>query len=201
MNPRIAVLASGVGSNLQALLEDAAVAPWISLVVSDRSDARAARRADAAGIESVFLDPAEHADRRRYDDALLALLRDREIGYVVNAGFMRILGRAVVQAFDGRCLNVHPSLLPAFAGANAVSDALAWGVKVTGATVHVVDEEVDHGPIVAQEAVAVVDGDDEWSLHARIQLAEHRIYAPAVRALVEGRVRIDGRHVTIAGVP
>jgi phosphoribosylglycinamide formyltransferase 1 len=201
MNPRIAVLASGVGSNLQALLEDAAVAPWIALVVSDRSDARASRRAEAAGIESVFVDPTEHADRRRYDDALLALLRDREIGYVVNAGFMRILGRAVVQAFDGRCLNVHPSLLPAFAGANAVSEALAWGVKVTGATVHVVDEKVDHGPIVAQEAVVVADGDDEWSLHARIQLAEHRIYAPAVRALVEGRVRIDGRHVTIAGEP
>jgi phosphoribosylglycinamide formyltransferase 1 len=199
MNPRIAVLASGVGSNLQALLEDPAVAPRIALVVSDRPDARASRRAEVAGIESIFLDPAEHTDRRRYDDALLALLRDRAIGYVVNAGFMRILGRALVQAFDGRCLNVHPSLLPAFAGANAVSDALAWGVKVTGATVHVVDEEVDHGPIVAQEVVPVVDGDDEWSLHARIQLAEHRIYAPAVRALVEGRVRIDGRHVTIAG--
>src|SRR5919205_1182112 len=94
-----------------------------------------------------------------------------------------------VHAFEGRCLNVHPSLLPAFAGANAVSDALVWGVKVTGATVHVVDEEVDHGPIVAQEAVPVSDDDDEWSLHARIQQAEHRIYAPAVRALLEGRMR------------
>jgi phosphoribosylglycinamide formyltransferase-1 len=197
MNARIAVLASGVGSNLQALLEDAAVGPCIALVVSDRPDARASRRAEGAGIASVFLDPAEHRGREKYDAALLALLQDRRIDVVVSAGFMRILGPDVVHAYAGRCLNVHPSLLPAFAGANAVADALAWGVKVTGATVHVVDEEVDHGPIVAQEAVPVADDDDEWSLHARIQQAEHRIYAPAVRALLEGRVRVDGRRVAI----
>jgi phosphoribosylglycinamide formyltransferase-1 len=116
---------------------------------------------------------------------------------VCLAGYMRILGPEVVRAFWGRMLNVHPSLLPAFPGAHAVRDALAWGVRVTGCTVHLVDEEVDHGPIVAQEAVPVLDGDDEEALHARIQEAEHRLYPAVVRAMLEGRVRVDGRRVRV----
>jgi phosphoribosylglycinamide formyltransferase-1 len=109
---------------------------------------------------------------------------------------MRILSPDFVRAFWGRTLNVHPSLLPAFPGAHAVRDALSWGVKLTGCTVHVVDEEVDHGPILAQEAVPVLDDDDEASLHARIQEAEHRLYPLVVRRMIEGRVHIDGRRVT-----
>jgi phosphoribosylglycinamide formyltransferase-1 len=197
MDARLAVLASGFGSNLQALLDDPVVAPWIELVVADNEEARALERARAADIDAVFLDPRVLDGRAGFDAALHIELRKHRIDFVVNAGFMRILGPEVVRAFEGCWLNVHPSLLPAFPGANAVPDAVAWGAKVTGVTVHLVDEEVDHGPIVLQEPVPVIDGDDEWSLHARIQEAEHRVYRRAVRALVEGRLRVDGRHVRI----
>jgi phosphoribosylglycinamide formyltransferase 1 len=201
MDARIAVLASGVGSNLQALLDDPVVRPWVALVVSDGKEARALERGRAAGVEAVFLDPAAFDDRAGFDAALLEMFAERDIGFVVNAGFMRILGPEIVRAYEGRWLNVHPSLLPSFPGANAVPEALAWGVKVTGATVHLLDEEVDHGPIVLQQAVPVLDDDDEWSLHGRIQEAEHRIYKSAVRALVEGRVRVEGRRSVMAEGP
>jgi phosphoribosylglycinamide formyltransferase 1 len=199
MQARIAVLASGLGSNLEVLLRDAVVGPWIALVVSDRERAPALDRARGAGAEAVFVDPGGGAGGERFDDRLLELLRARSIDIVVNAGFMRILGPEVVRAYAGRCLNIHPSLLPSFPGRHAVADAVEWGVKVTGVTVHLVDEQVDHGPIVAQEPVRVHDGDDERSLHARIQQVEHRLYVDAVRALAEGRLRVDGRRVTIAG--
>ena len=121
------------------------------------------------------------------------MLRSHRIGLVVLAGFMRILGPEVVQAFPDRIVNIHPALLPAFPGAHGIADAFGWGVKVTGVTVHLVDEEMDHGPIVAQEAVRILPEDDLASLEARIHEVEHRIYAPAVRALVEGRVELEGR--------
>jgi phosphoribosylglycinamide formyltransferase-1 len=201
MDARIAVLASGVGSNLQALLDDPIVRPWVALVVSDSEIARALERGRAAGIEAAFLDPAAFDDRAGFDAALLQMFAERNIEFVVNAGFMRILGPEIVHAYGGRWLNVHPSLLPSFPGANAVPDALTWGVKVTGATVHLLDEEVDHGPIVLQQAVPVLDDDDEWSLHGRIQEAEHRIYKSAVRALVEGRIKVEGRRTVLADGP
>lgn len=194
METRIAVLASGAGTNLQALLEDAVVGPRIRLVVSDRADAKALRRAEDASVRAVHLDPAAHASREAYDLALQELLR-AEADAVCLAGFMRILGAPLVRAFAGRMLNVHPSLLPSFPGAHAVRDALEWGAKITGVTVHLVDEEVDHGPIVLQEAVPVLDGDDERSLHARIQEVEHRLYPAAARLLAEGRLKVDGRRV------
>jgi phosphoribosylglycinamide formyltransferase-1 len=112
---------------------------------------------------------------------------------------MRILSHVLVRAFDGRILNVHPSLLPSYPGAHAPRDALAWGAKVSGVTVHLVDEELDHGPIVAQEAIRVADDDDERTLHARIQEVEHRIYPAAVRAMIEGRLSVEGRRVRIRG--
>lgn len=200
MKARIAVLASGVGSNLGVLLRDDVVGPWIALVVSDRKDAEALDRARGAAVDAVFLDPGgPNEGGRSFDDRLLEVLEARSIDIVVNAGFMRILGPDVVRAYAGRCLNIHPSLLPSFPGRRAVADALAWGAKLTGVTVHLVDEQVDHGPIVSQEAVRVRDGDDERSLHARIQAVEHRLYVDAVRALAEGRLRVDGRRVTIAG--
>ena len=197
VDARVAVLASGFGTNLQALLEDDLVGPRVVLVVSDREGAEALGRARSRGIEAVFLDPAAHPTREAFDGALLGLLRDRRIDVVCLAGFMRILTPAVVRAFDGRMLNVHPSLLPAFPGARAPRDALAWGVKVTGVTVHLVDEEVDHGPIVLQEVVAVREDDDEGSLHARIQEVEHRLYPRAARLLLAGRLRVEGRRVRI----
>ena len=190
------MLASGKGSNLQALLDDPVVRPWIVLVVSDRQDAGALRLAEDNDVAGIFLDPQAHPDREGYGSALLNVLSMENIEFVALAGFMRILSREVVAAYDGRMLNVHPSLLPAFGGGiHAVRDALEWGVKVSGATVHLVDEQPDHGPIVLQEAVPVVPGDDEASLHARIQAVEHRLYPRAVRLLVEGKLKVEGRMV------
>lgn len=195
MDARIAVLASGTGSNLQALLDDDVVGPRVRLVVSDRAEAKALDRARSARVEAIHLDPKGYAEREAHDEALLSLLQARQIDLVCLAGYMRILSPPVVRAFWGRMLNIHPALLPAFPGAEAVRDALAWGVKMTGCTVHLVDEEVDHGPILAQEAVPVLDDDDEASLHARIQEAEHRLYPTAVRQMLQGGVRVEGRRV------
>jgi phosphoribosylglycinamide formyltransferase 1 len=194
MGGRVAVLASGSGTNLQALLDHPAIG--VVLVVSDRGDAGALSRARDAGVEALHLDPRAFGSREDHDTALVRLLQDRGIDLVCLAGYMRILSPVAVRAFDGRIVNVHPSLLPAFPGAHAVRDALDWGVKVTGCTVHVVDEEVDHGPILAQEPVPVRKDDDEESLHARIQAVEHRLYPETVQAWLEGRLRVGGRRVT-----
>ena len=188
------MLASGTGSNLQALLDDPVVGRAIRLVVSDRAEAKALDRARSAGIEAVHLDPKAYEDRTAHDRALVALLQDRGIDVVCLAGYMRILTPAFVRAYWERTVNIHPALLPAFPGAHAVRDALAAGVKITGCTVHLVDEEVDHGPILAQEAVPILEDDDEASLHARIQEAEHRLYPTVVRRLLEGdvsRLRVE----------
>jgi phosphoribosylglycinamide formyltransferase-1 len=195
VDARIAVLASGAGTNLQALMDDPRVGPLIVLVVSDNPAAGALDRARARGIKAVVLEPAHYPSREAFDRALTALLEEEAVEYVLLAGYMRILGPVTVGAFRHRILNVHPSLLPAFPGPRAVRDALAWGVKVTGATVHLVDEEVDHGPIVLQEAVPVLPGDDERSLHERIKQVEHRLIPLAARMLVEGRLVVEGRVV------
>jgi phosphoribosylglycinamide formyltransferase-1 len=196
-DPRVAVLASGEGTNVQALLDDPIVGTWVVLVLSDRSGAGALGRARARGVRAEHVDPGGFADRAAFDRALLDLLRAEEIDVVALAGFMRIVGREIVGAFDGRIVNVHPALLPAFPGTSAVDDALAWGSKVTGVTVHLVDEEVDHGPIVFQEPVRVEPDDDRDALEARVHEAEHRLLPAAVRAIVEGRLVVDGRHVRV----
>jgi len=199
MDARIAVLASGAGTNLQALLDDPRIGPCIELVVADHPGAAALGRARARGVKSVALEPGHYTSREAYDRALTALLEDEAIEYVMLAGFMRILGPDTVRAFRERILNVHPSLLPAFPGAHPVRDALDWGAKVTGATVHLVDEEVDHGPTVLQEAVVILPDDDEPTLHRRIQEAEHRLFPKAARLLVEGRLKLEGRLVHVLG--
>ena len=197
VDARVAVLASGSGTNLQALLDDPVVGPAVALVVSDRPEAKVLDRARTAGVRAVHLDPGRYASREEHDAALLDELRGASIDVVCLAGYMRILSPPLVRAFWGRMVNIHPSLLPAFPGAHAVRDALAWGVRVTGCTVHLVDEEVDHGPILAQETVGVLPDDDEETLHARIQEAEHRLYPRTVRALVERRVRLEGRRAVV----
>jgi phosphoribosylglycinamide formyltransferase 1 len=197
VDSRIAVLASGSGTNLQALLDDREVGPCVRLVVSDVPDAFALERARARGVRAVVLEPSHYSGRDAHDLALEHLLEEEGIELVLLAGYMRILGHNVVRAFRDRILNVHPALLPAFPGAHAVREALEWGARVTGVTVHLVDEEVDHGPVVLQEAVAVLDDDDERSLHARIQEVEHRLFPLAARLLGEGRLDVDGRHVRI----
>jgi phosphoribosylglycinamide formyltransferase-1 len=200
VDARVAVLASGAGTNLQALLDDPVTRPWISLVLSDRAEAYALERARTAGVATIIL-RAVSDEPNAFDDALANLLRERDIGFVALAGFMRIVGPAFVRAFEGRVLNVHPALLPSFAGPHAVADALAYAVKITGVTVHLVDEEVDHGPIVFQEAVVVRD-DDTWdTLEPRIHEVEHRLLPAALRALVEGRLKVEGRRVHVLDGP
>ena len=199
MDARIAVLASGAGTNLQALLDDPQIGPGIALVVADKPGVSALGRARARGVKAVALDPAHYSSREVFDRALTTLLEDEAIEYVMLAGYMRILGAHTVRAFRDRILNVHPSLLPAFPGSHAVRDALDWGAKVTGATVHIVDEEVDHGPTVLQEAILILPDDDEGSLHSRIQELEHRLFPRAARLLVEGRLKLEGRLVHVLG--
>ena len=196
-DPRVAVLASGEGTNVQALLDDPVVGPWIVMVLSDRADAGALGRARTRGVPAEHVDPAAFDGRSGFDLAVLELLRADAVDIVALAGFMRVVGPEIVRAFDGRIVNVHPALLPAFPGASAVADALAWGSKVTGVTVHLVDEEVDHGPIVFQEPVRV-EPDDDWdALEARVHEAEHRLLPAAVRAIAEGRLVVDGRCVRV----
>ncbi|MGZ4153597.1 MAG: phosphoribosylglycinamide formyltransferase [Actinomycetota bacterium] len=196
MEAPVAVFASGSGTNLQALLDDPVIRPWIALVVSDRAEAHALQRARTAGVETLVLGSGSPGV---FDEALIAPLRERGIDTIALAGFMRVLGPAFVREFDDRILNVHPALLPSFPGAHAVADALAYGAKVTGVTVHLVDEEVDHGPVVFQEAIVVRD-DDVWdTLEPRVHEVEHRLLPAAVRALVEGRLKVEGRRVHVLG--
>jgi phosphoribosylglycinamide formyltransferase 1 len=197
---RVAVLLSGHGSNLQALL-DAAAGPGsglaVVLVAADRPDAYGLDRARRAGVDTAVVRPADHPDRPAFDLALRDRVAAVRPEVVCLAGFMRILGPGFIRAFPDRIVNTHPSLLPAFRGAHAVRDALAYGVKVTGCTVHLVDEEVDHGPVLFQAAVPVEPGDDEDRLHERIKREEHRLLPEAVRLLAQGRVRVEGRHARI----
>jgi len=196
----VGVLASGRGSNLQALL-DASAAPnypaRVVVVISDRETAPALDRARAAGVEALWVNPKDFADRPAYDAALVRELQGRGVGLVCQAGWMRILSSAYVDAFAGRALNIHPSLLPAFPGLHPHRQALEHGVKVSGATVHFVEEGVDTGPIVVQAAVAVEPGDTEATLAARILAEEHRLYPLAVRLFAEGRLEIVGRRVIV----
>jgi phosphoribosylglycinamide formyltransferase-1 len=192
---RVAVLVSGSGTNLQALLDDPSIAPAIALVLADRPGIRALERAAAAEVEGLVVEPGSFPDREAFDAAMLAALRGREIDVLVAAGYLRLLGPAVLAAFEGRILNVHPSLLPAFPGTRSIGDALTAGVKVTGVTVFLVDGGVDTGPVVLQEAVEVLPDDDERSLAERIHAVEHRLLPRAVRALLEGRIKVEGRRV------
>jgi phosphoribosylglycinamide formyltransferase-1 len=196
----VGVLISGSGTNLGALLA-ATQAPdhpaRIAVVISNRPDAGGLERARVAGVPAEVAPHRAHADRHAYDTHLAARLQAHGVRWVCLAGFMRIVGPALIDAFEGRVLNVHPALLPAFPGLHAQRQALEHGVKVAGATVHLVDSGTDTGPIVAQEAVPVLPHDDEAALSARILAVEHRIYPAALRWAVEGRLRVEGRICTV----
>lgn len=197
---RIAVLASGEGTNLEAILEAAergAIGGEVALVVSDRQAAPALERARRRGVRALFLDPRLYRGREEYDGALLAELERARIDLAALAGFMRLLSPAPVRALAGRIMNTHPSLLPAFPGTSGVEEALAHGVKVTGCTVHFVDEGLDTGPIIMQESVPVLQGDTLETLRRRIQAAEHRIYPRAIDLFCRGRLRVEGRRCFI----
>jgi len=197
---RVGVLASGRGSNLQALLDASARSDYpaeVVVVISDRERAAALDRARAEGVEALFVNPKDFGDRESFDLALVHELTARRVGLVCHAGFMRILSTPYVRAFAGRAMNIHPSLLPAFPGLHAQRQALEHGAKVAGATVHFVDEGVDTGPIVLQASVPVQPDDTEESLSARILVEEHRLYPEAVRLFAEGRLEVVGRRVII----
>ncbi|MFP5310244.1 MAG: phosphoribosylglycinamide formyltransferase [Actinomycetes bacterium] len=198
---RLAVLLSGSGTNLAALLDaidaDPGFGGEVVVVGSDVPDAGGLERARARDIPTVVEVLAEHPDRPTWEDALADALAAHEPDLVVLAGFMRIVSGRFLSRWPDRVVNTHPSLLPAFPGAHAVRDALAHGVKVTGSTVHLVDEQVDHGPILAQQAVEVRPDDTEDALHERIKAVEHVLFPECVRALCQGRVHLDGRVVTV----
>jgi phosphoribosylglycinamide formyltransferase-1 len=190
------VLISGRGSNLQAIMDAIGAGrldAHVAVVISNRDDAQGIARAGAAGIETVVLDHRLFTSRADYDRALVAELRVRDVDLVCLAGFMRLLGPDFIHAFPQRVLNIHPSLLPAFPGLHAQRQALSHGAKVSGVTVHLVDADLDAGPIVAQAAVPVLDDDDEGSLAARILVEEHRLYPEAIGLVLAGGWRIEGR--------
>ncbi len=195
----VAVLVSGSGTNLQAILDQAQADPdfgaQVVVVISDRPGAGALQRAADAGIPHEVVTWGDHRDREAFTAAICDAAERHGARLLVLAGFMRILAPEAMTRFPNAILNVHPALLPAFPGADAVRQALDYGVKVTGATVHFVDEQVDHGPIVAQEAVPVLPDDDEDLLHARIQVVEHLLLPAVIKAFAAGRLRVDGRRV------
>ena len=196
---RLGVLISGRGSNLQAIIDAIAsrrLNAHIAVVISNRPDAAGLKRAQQVGIETVVLDHADkgaYATREDYDRALVRVLQDRNVRLVCLAGFMRLLTHVFLDAFPNAIVNIHPSLLPAFPGTNAQYQAREYGVKWTGATVHLVTAELDGGPIVLQEAVPVKDSDDLDTLSARILEREHHLYPLAIQLLLNGGWRIDGR--------
>lgn len=191
----IAVLASGSGTNLQALIDTPSVRPHIALVASDNPGAAAISRAMTSGIPTSIVPWTDHPDRDAFSAALADAVEEGGAKGVILAGFMRILSVPFIERFPDRILNIHPSLLPAFPGARAVDDALAHGVRITGVTIHFVDEQVDHGPIVVQVPVEVLPDDSAESLHARIQTEEHEIYPRVVEAFVQGKLSVEGRRV------
>ena len=195
---KLAVLCSGRGTDLQSIIDAikaGTLQAEISIVITDKPNVKALERAEVAGIKNICVDRKLFDNRADFEAELLKNLA--EIDLVVLAGFMRILSPEFVKHFTGRLMNIHPSLLPSFKGAHAHRDALEYGVKVSGCTVHFVDEGTDSGPIILQAAVEVKDDDTEETLSARILEKEHIIYPKAIQLFVEGKLKIEGRHVKI----
>lgn len=198
----LGVLLSGSGTNLQALIDaiDAGrLHACIAVVISNVADAQGLARARTRGLSTATVLPHDFPSRELFDARLVEVLRAHGTELVVLAGFMRLVTRVLLDAFPARVLNIHPALLPAFPGLHAERQALAHGVTITGVTVHFVDEQTDHGPILVQAAVPVLPADTEETLHRRIQAQEHRVYPLAIQLIAEGRVRIEGRRVLVTG--
>lgn len=197
---QVVLLASGAGTLVQSVLDSAASpdCPYrVTALVSDRH-CEAVARATAAGLSTAVVRPGDHADRASWDRELASVVSGLAPDWVVSAGFMRILGQAFLSEFPGRVLNTHPALLPAFPGAHAVRDALAYGVSVTGCTIHLVDAGVDTGPVIDQRAVPVRPDDTEATLHERIKVVEREMLADVLSAAARGQLHIEGRKVYIS---
>ena len=200
MSRTLGVLISGRGSNLQAILDAIAegrLDARVGVVVSNQADARGLERAEAAGVPTAVVSHKDYDSREAFDEAVLARLNHHDVDVVCLAGFMRILSPVLVRAFSNRVLNIHPSLLPAFVGLHAQRQAVEHGAKVSGCTVHLVDEELDHGPILLQAPVPVEERDSEESLSARILEQEHNLYPEAIQLILDGKVRVDGRRALV----
>ncbi len=197
---RLAVLASGSGSNLQAIIdanEGGEVPAEIAVVVSNKSSAFALERARRHGIPAIHLDPTAFPSREAYDRRLAQIIDDHHVDLIAMAGYMLLLSPWFIRHFKNRVMNIHPALCPAFPGTNGIEDALAYGVRVTGVTVHFADEGCDTGPVILQYPVLVSDDDDRESLAERIHAVEHRLYPLAIRLYAEGKLVIEGRRVRI----
>lgn len=198
---RFGVLISGSGTNLQSIIDACAaglIAGEVVVVISNREDAYGLERAKFAGIPAIFIDPRACDGADDYNHRVREALELESVECVVMAGYMRLLGSEVLGAWPMRVVNIHPALLPSFAGAHGIGDAFDYGVKVTGVTVHFADEVFDQGPIIAQEAVEVLEDDTLETLEARIHDVEHRLYPAALAALADGRVTVEGRKVRVA---
>jgi phosphoribosylglycinamide formyltransferase 1 len=197
---RVGVLASGSGTNFQAL-QDACASGYapaeIAVVVTNKADAGVLGRAARAGVEAAFVDPRAACSREEYDRQVRAWLDKHEVGLICGAGYLRLLSTPFVEAYAGRILNVHPSLLPAFPGLHAIDQAWSYGVKTTGVTVHFIEAALDSGPVIYQRAVPVPATLDE--LETAVHLVEYELYPMALKAFAERRIALDGRHVTIDG--
>jgi phosphoribosylglycinamide formyltransferase-1 len=201
---RVAVLASGRGSNLQAIIDSIEanqVQAAIVAVISNKKDAVALERARKHGLKDLFVDPKPFAgqpdSREAYDRALLAILQQHDVELVLLAGYMKIVTAVLVNAYANRMMNIHPSLLPSFPGLDVQKKAIEWGCKLAGCTVHFVTEGVDEGPIILQAAVPILDSDSPDTLAARILVQEHKLYPRAVQLFAEGRLRVEGRRVLV----
>jgi len=196
----IGVLISGSGTNLQAII-DAIEADELDVeircVISDKEDARGLDRARRHNIDAVWLDRLVYDTPRAFNTAIRDQLRSRDVEWVVMAGYMRLLGAEVLDFFQNRVLNLHPALLPSFPGAHGIQDAFDYGVKVTGVTVHLANENFDEGPIIAQEAIPIAEDDTVHSLEEKIHAAEHRLYPQVLQLIAENRLRLEGRKVRI----
>ena len=194
----IAVLVSGNGTNLQAIIDsvnNGYIPAKIAVVLSDEKRAFALERAKKAGIDTVVLDKKDFKTREDFDREVVKQLKKKNVELVVLAGFMRLLSPYFIDEYRNRIINIHPALLPAFKGAHGVKDALEAGVKVTGVTVHFVDEHLDGGPIILQKTVEIKEDDNEETLLERVHKEEHRIYPEAIKLFVEGKIKIEGRKV------
>jgi phosphoribosylglycinamide formyltransferase 1 len=199
---KIGVLASGRGSNFQSIIDsiqDNRLKAQICLLITDNPSAFVIERARKHGIEHLVLEPKEFPSRDAFYNTVADALKRKDVGLVVLAGFMRIVGKPLIDAFANRIMNIHPALLPSFAGLHAQKQAVDYGVKVSGCTVHFVDEGMDTGPVIIQAAVPVYYDDTEGSLSERILKLEHKIYPEAIRLFSEGRLKVEGRIVKITG--
>lgn len=197
----LGVLCSGRGTNLQSIIDAVAsgqIKAPIGVVVTDKPGVMALERGSKAGIPAVCVDRKQYGTREEFDAALLAELKKYGVTLVCLAGFMRLLTAGFIRAYEGRILNIHPALLPSFKGAHAHRDALAYGAKVSGCTIHFVVEDMDAGPIILQAAVPVLEGDNEDSLAARVLVEEHKLYPRAIELFLAGKLTIDGRCVRIS---